>query len=52
MCVEFVEGRCSVVICWRRIAGGCEDGIEWMRRGTKSSWEREQWIVAQEKKGK
>jgi hypothetical protein len=27
-------------------------GIEWMRRGKKSSWEGEQWIVAQEKEGK
>jgi hypothetical protein len=25
---------------------------EWMRRGRKSSWEGEQWIVAQEKEGK
>jgi hypothetical protein len=26
-------------------------GREWMRRIRKSSWEGEQWIVAQEKEG-
>jgi hypothetical protein len=35
-----------------RIGEGGEDGIkEWMKRGRKSSWEGEQWNVAQEKKG-
>jgi hypothetical protein len=35
------------------IEGGGEDiGREWMRRGKKSSWEGEQWIVVQEKEGK
>jgi hypothetical protein len=24
-------------------------GKEWMRRGRKSSWEREQWIVSESK---
>jgi hypothetical protein len=24
-------------------------GREWMRRGRKSTWEGEQWIIAQEK---
>jgi hypothetical protein len=31
----------------RRVGEGM--GREWMRRGRKSSWEGEQWIVAQEK---
>jgi hypothetical protein len=31
---------------------GEEKGREWMRRGRKSIWEGEQWIVAQEKEGK
>jgi hypothetical protein len=31
--------------------GGNKDGKEWMRRGTKSSWEGEQWILVQEKDG-
>jgi hypothetical protein len=30
---------------------GGEDGKEWIRRGRKSSWEGEQWIVVQEKEG-
>jgi hypothetical protein len=31
--------------------GGVSEGrgIEWKRRGRKSSWEGEQWILAQEK---
>jgi hypothetical protein len=28
----------------------CSDR-EWMRRGRKSSWEGEKWILAQEKEG-
>jgi hypothetical protein len=31
--------------------GGEYSSREWMRRGRKSSWEGEQWIVAQEKEG-
>jgi hypothetical protein len=31
-------------------AGECK-GREWMRRDRKSSWEGEQWIVAQQKEG-
>jgi hypothetical protein len=27
-------------------------GKEWMRRGRKSSWEGEKWIVVKEKEGK
>jgi hypothetical protein len=35
---------------WRRLGGGGEGrGKELMRRGRKSMWKREQWIVAQEK---
>jgi hypothetical protein len=42
-----------VVTGWERIGGGVEDkGREWMREDRKSSWEGEQWIVAQEKKRK
>jgi hypothetical protein len=40
------------VTVWGRIGRGDEDGKEWMRRGRKSNWEEEQWIVAQEKEGK
>jgi hypothetical protein len=40
-----------VVTGWGRIGRGSEDGKEWMRRGRKSSWERKQWIVVQEKEG-
>jgi hypothetical protein len=29
--------------------GGEGRGREWVRRGRKSSWEGEKWIVAQEK---
>jgi hypothetical protein len=37
---------------WGRIGRGGEDrGREWMRKGKKSSWEGDQWIVAQEKEG-
>jgi hypothetical protein len=32
--------------------GGENRGKEWMRRGIKNSWEREQWITALEKEGK
>jgi hypothetical protein len=27
-------------------------GRQWMRRGRKSSWEGEEWMVVQEKEGK
>jgi hypothetical protein len=38
---------------WGRIRGrGKDRGRKWMRRGRKSSWEGEQWIVAQEKEGR
>jgi hypothetical protein len=41
-----------VLTCWGRVRGGVEDsGREWIRKGRKSSWEGEQWIVAQEKWG-
>jgi hypothetical protein len=40
-----------VLIGWGRIEGGGKDG-EKQRSGRKSSWEGEQWIVAQEKGGK
>jgi hypothetical protein len=30
---------------------GVGKGTEWMRMGRKSSWEGEQWILAQEKEG-
>jgi hypothetical protein len=33
----------------RKRVGGEDRGSEWMRRGRKSSWEGEKWIVAQEK---
>jgi hypothetical protein len=36
------------VTSWGRIRWGGEDGKEWMRRGRKSSWGGEQWIVVQE----
>jgi hypothetical protein len=37
---------------WERMEGEGEGRRrEWMRRGRKSSWEREQWILAQEKEG-
>jgi hypothetical protein len=49
---ECVGGRGNVVTGWGRIGGGGEDrGREWMRRDRKSSWEGEQWIVAQGKEG-
>jgi hypothetical protein len=42
-----------VVTGWERVGGEGEDkGRKWMRRGRKSSWEGEQWIIAQEKEGK
>jgi hypothetical protein len=41
-----------VVTAWGRIEGGGEDKGKWMRRGRKSSWAGEQWIVVQEKEGK
>jgi hypothetical protein len=28
-----------------------DKGREWMRRSRKSSWEAEQWILAQDKEG-
>jgi hypothetical protein len=38
---------------WGRIRGGVEDRVrEWMRRGTKSSLEGEQWFVTHKKEGK
>jgi hypothetical protein len=47
---EYVGGRGCMVTGWGGIRGGGEDrGRGWMRRGRKSNWEREQWIVAQEK---
>jgi hypothetical protein len=47
---ECAEGRGRVVTGWGKIGGGGKErGTEWMRRGRKSSWEGEQWIVAQEK---
>jgi hypothetical protein len=49
---ECVGVRGSVVTGWGRTGGGGEGrGREWMRRGRKSSWEGEQWIIAQEKEG-
>jgi hypothetical protein len=30
---------------------GVVRGREWMRRGRKSNWEEEQWILEQEKEG-
>jgi hypothetical protein len=48
---KYVGGRSSVVSDWGTEGEG-EDGREWMRRGRESGWEVEQWIVAQEKKGK
>jgi hypothetical protein len=45
---EHEEGRGSVVTSWGRVGGRGKDGKVWMRRGRKSSWEGEQWIVAQE----
>jgi hypothetical protein len=51
--VECAGGRGSVVTCWGRIGRVSEyRAREWMGRGKKSSWEGEQWIVAQEKEGK
>jgi hypothetical protein len=38
-----------VIRGWGRIGGEVKLGKEWMRRGRKSSWEGEQWIIAQEK---
>jgi hypothetical protein len=39
-----------VVTGWGKIGAGGEDcGREWMRRGRKSTWEGELWIVAQVK---
>jgi hypothetical protein len=47
---ECVEG---MVTGWEGIREEEEDRRRnWMRRGRKSSWEREQWIVLQEKEGK
>jgi hypothetical protein len=49
---ECVGGRCSLVTSWGRVGGaGISRGRARMRRGRRSSWEREQWIVAQEKEG-
>jgi hypothetical protein len=31
---------------------GEDRGSEWIRRGIKSSWEGEQWIIAQENERK
>jgi hypothetical protein len=51
--VECVGGRGRVVSDWGRIRVGDEvRERERMRRGRKSCWEGEQWIVAQEKEGK
>jgi hypothetical protein len=37
---------------WKRKGGeGDGRGREWMRRGRKSSWEVEQWILVQKKEG-
>jgi hypothetical protein len=42
-----------VVAGWERIGGSGKDvGKEWIRRDKKSSWEGEQWFIAQEKEGK
>jgi hypothetical protein len=39
-----------VLTRWGSVGGEVEDSWrEWMRKVRKSSWEREQWIVAQEK---
>jgi hypothetical protein len=39
------------VTCWEKIRGGSEDRErEWMRKGRKSNWEKEQWIIVQEKR--
>jgi hypothetical protein len=38
-----------VVTGW---GGQVKTGRKWMRRGRMSSWEGEQWVVAQEKEGK
>jgi hypothetical protein len=35
--------------CGRVGEGGESQGTELMRKGRKSSWEGQQWIVAQEK---
>jgi hypothetical protein len=33
---------------WGKMGGRGEGrGTEWMRRGRKSSWEGEQWIISQ-----
>jgi hypothetical protein len=49
---ECVGRRGSVVTGWGRLGGEGEGmGREWMRRGRKSNWEGEQWIVVQEKEG-
>jgi hypothetical protein len=49
---EFVGGRGSVVTSWGRVGEEGENlGRVCMRRGRKSSWEGDQWIVAQ-KEGK
>jgi hypothetical protein len=41
-----------VVTAWGRIGGRGKDEERVMRRGRKTSWKGEQWIVAQEKEGK
>jgi hypothetical protein len=49
---EYVGGSGSVVTgCGKIERGGEGIGRQWMRRSRKSSWEGEQWIVAQEKEG-
>jgi hypothetical protein len=37
---------------WGSIEGKVKMGKEWMRTGRMSSWEGDQWIIAQEKEGK
>jgi hypothetical protein len=49
---KYVGRRFGLMTGWERMEGEGEGRRrEWMRRGRKSSWEREQWILAQEKEG-
>jgi hypothetical protein len=49
---EYVGGRDSLVIGLGRMGREGEGrGRQWVRRGRKSCWEGEQWILAQEKEG-
>jgi hypothetical protein len=46
---ECIGGKGDLVTGWGEWERKVRAGREWMRRGRKSSWEGEQWILAQEK---